>query len=141
VKWNSLAMPKYLGGWGLKNIFLFSKALTTNSYWRLISTNSLLTQVVIHKYINLTFVKEWIRNPLKKNSTCSIIWKSIISSFEVVVEGLAWHIGKGNLVHIGSDPCPGTGVGHILPTNLFLSLHAQGIFFLNHISDPAQTTI
>lgn len=27
VKWNRLAMPKLQGGWGLKTIFMFSKAL------------------------------------------------------------------------------------------------------------------
>jgi hypothetical protein len=36
VKWQRLAMPKYLGGWGLKNIFFFSKELVTKSVWRLI---------------------------------------------------------------------------------------------------------
>jgi hypothetical protein len=27
VKWDMLAVPKLLGGWGLKNIHLFSKSL------------------------------------------------------------------------------------------------------------------
>jgi len=29
VKWETIAILKALGGWGLKNIFLFSKALAT----------------------------------------------------------------------------------------------------------------
>jgi hypothetical protein len=47
-----LEIPKALGGWGLKNIFLFSKALVAKSTWRLISTSSLWTSVVTQKYIH-----------------------------------------------------------------------------------------
>jgi hypothetical protein len=42
VKWEVLAAPKMLGGWGLKNIFLFSKAfscqveLTIDQYRKLV---------------------------------------------------------------------------------------------------------
>jgi len=38
VKWAPLVVPKTLGGWGVKNIFLFSKALDEKLVWRLIST-------------------------------------------------------------------------------------------------------
>jgi hypothetical protein len=38
VKWNAVAVPKTLGGWGLKNIFLFTKALAAKSSWRLITS-------------------------------------------------------------------------------------------------------
>jgi hypothetical protein len=68
VKWESLAMPKMLGGWGLKNIFLFSKALVTKSNWRLITSESLWTKVVTQKYIHPDSVEEWIRHPTKEIS-------------------------------------------------------------------------
>lgn len=32
--WESIARPKLLGGWGLKSIFLFGKALATKILWR-----------------------------------------------------------------------------------------------------------
>jgi hypothetical protein len=38
VKWESLAAPKALGEWGLKNISLFSKVLVEKSIWRLVSS-------------------------------------------------------------------------------------------------------
>jgi hypothetical protein len=36
ASWKNLALPKENGGWGLKNPFLFSKALATKNVWRLI---------------------------------------------------------------------------------------------------------
>jgi hypothetical protein len=40
--WKTLALPKSIGGWGLKNPFLFSKArLVAKNVWRLIQGTSL----------------------------------------------------------------------------------------------------
>jgi hypothetical protein len=41
-----------VGGWGLKNVFYFSKALAAKFVWRLITTDSLWTKVISHKYIS-----------------------------------------------------------------------------------------
>jgi hypothetical protein len=41
VRWKRIAVPKALGGWGLKNIHVFSKALAAKGGWRLLTTNSL----------------------------------------------------------------------------------------------------
>jgi len=30
-KWSSIALPKSLGGWGVRNIYLFSQALATKN--------------------------------------------------------------------------------------------------------------
>jgi hypothetical protein len=73
VKWEILAAPKLFGGWGLKNIHLFSKTLAAKSCWRWITTYSLWTKVVSRKYINPESVEEWIRRPTKTTSKCSII--------------------------------------------------------------------
>lgn len=36
ASWSKLAIPKATGGWGLENIFPFSKALATKNVWGLI---------------------------------------------------------------------------------------------------------
>jgi len=46
VSWKRIAVPKGLGGWGLKNIFLFAQALAAKVRWRLIKTASLWTRVI-----------------------------------------------------------------------------------------------
>ena len=52
VKWDKIARPKSLGGWGLKNTNLFTKDLAAKAGWRLITTKILWSKVVYHKYIS-----------------------------------------------------------------------------------------
>jgi hypothetical protein len=140
-KWDRLARPKALGGWGLKNIFIFSKALAAKACWRLFTTSSLWTQVVTHKYINPDSVGDWICRADKSLSSCSIIWKAVIKSFHVIGDGLAWKVGRGDQVHIGTDPWPGSGNTHSLPQEILDHLHTQGYYKLNQIVDPGSTNI
>ena len=105
VKWNQIARPKNLGGWGLKNTFLFAKALAAKVGWRLISTQSLWTEFIIQKYITPTPLLDWIRdmgNTSLPNG--SIIWKALCKSLPLILEGIVWKIGDGTKVRIGVDP-------------------------------------
>jgi hypothetical protein len=36
ASWKKLVVPKASGGWGLKNPFLFSKALAAKNVWRIL---------------------------------------------------------------------------------------------------------
>jgi hypothetical protein len=140
-KMEIFGIPKTLGGWGLKNIFLFSKALATKSCWILITTDSLWMKVIIQKYIHPDSLEEWIRNPLKKRTMCSIIWKAVVNSFDVVGDGLAWCIGNGTKVRLGTNLWPGSGDNHLLPLDLIHHLNSEGLFYLNQIVDADRTTI
>ena len=46
ARWECVALPKSLGGWGLRNIFQFSKYLAAKVRSCLLSTTSLWTKVV-----------------------------------------------------------------------------------------------
>jgi len=50
-KVGNFGKPQTPGGWGLKNIHNFSKALVVKTGWRLITIDRLLTKVVHQKYI------------------------------------------------------------------------------------------
>ena len=51
AKWQVLASPKDLGGWGIKNPFLFCQSLAAKTLWRLIKNrDSLWGKVLISKY-------------------------------------------------------------------------------------------
>jgi hypothetical protein len=89
VKWEHIARPKALGGWGLKKKFLFSKALVTKACCRLISMTILWTLLVTQKYIFLDTMEDWIHSPIKITCNCSIVWKAMISSFSMVWEGMS----------------------------------------------------
>jgi len=60
------ALPKSIGGWGLKNPFLFSKDIVAKNVWRLIQGTCLWAWVVIDKYISHNIVKIWIKSPIKR---------------------------------------------------------------------------
>ena len=114
VKWEKIAVPKSLGGWGLKNVFIFSKALAAKGVWRLLTTNSLWKEVVEQKYISPRSIVDWVRTPTKKISNASIIWKATVISFDLIGNGLAWRVGNGNNVRRGMDLWPGSRGRHLL---------------------------
>ena len=105
VKWDHIAKPKALGGWGIKSTAFFAKALAAKLGWRLISTQSLWIEVIIHKYISLTMILDWIRDMGSiKPPNGSIIWKALCKSFSLILEGLVWKVGDGTKVRIRADP-------------------------------------
>lgn len=57
--WETLTLPKQLGGLGFRNIQLFNQALLGKIAWRLITKpNSLLARVLLEKYYHITsFIK------------------------------------------------------------------------------------
>jgi hypothetical protein len=112
----------------MKNIHRFSKSLAAKVGWRLITTESLWTKVVIQKYISPDSVEEWIRRPTKEAQNYTIIWKYLLKYFSVVGQGLAWRVGRGTKVRIGQDPWPGSDMAHLLPHPLIDILH-EGVFF------------
>jgi hypothetical protein len=61
VAWNKIALPKKSGGWGLKNIFEFGKALAAKSLWRCMFSNNLWSIVIKSKYIRCWTLAEWFR--------------------------------------------------------------------------------
>ena len=51
VKWTKLVLPKSKGGWGIKNLDLFYKALAAKSLWRLVENpNTLWGRTLREKY-------------------------------------------------------------------------------------------
>ena len=83
VSWKRVVVPKGLGGWGLKNILLFAKALVTKGEWKIIKMVSLWTQVIAQKYIFPDSIEDWIRNPRKTHGGGSVIWKAVVNSFHI----------------------------------------------------------
>jgi hypothetical protein len=53
VKWEKLSRPKKERGWGLKNIFHFSKALATKILWNVTVGSRLWKDVLVQKYLHL----------------------------------------------------------------------------------------
>jgi hypothetical protein len=56
-KWELLTLPKKFGGWGLRNLFDFNKALAANSLWRVLMCDGIWHKVVIDKYCHILRLK------------------------------------------------------------------------------------
>lgn len=107
VKWSHVALPKELGGWGLKNIYTFAQALADKSLWRFIQNNSLWGRVLKSKYLPRQSIVEWIRQP-HKSSKGSIISRALVSSFPLVGPWVVWQVGNGKEIRLGEDPWLGS---------------------------------
>lgn len=60
IKWDNIALPKKRGGWGIKYLDTFAKALAGNMGWQIITCHNLWTKVVTHKYIRPLSIMDWI---------------------------------------------------------------------------------
>jgi len=65
----------------------------------------------------------------------------MLSSFLVIGDVLAWRVGNGNHLHVGSYPWPGSDTSHLLPDDLIIHLHRQDITHLSNLADNFSTTI
>ena len=65
ISWKFLAMPKSMGGWGLKVPVLFAKALAAKKVWNIIHGSGLWVKIAIQKYIYPMNILEWIRSTVK----------------------------------------------------------------------------
>ena len=91
VQWERIVVSKGLGGWGLKNIFLFAKSLVAKGGWRLLKTESLWTRVMFQKYISPVFVEDWIQNPVKTHTGVQLfgrLWLSRLMQLNIVLHGM-----------------------------------------------------
>jgi hypothetical protein len=141
VRWEKIATPKALGGWGLKNIFYFSKALAAKGGWCLLNTTSLWTKVIRQKYIAPFSLEAWIRSQPKSLKGASVIWKAIVKDFPIIESSLAWNIGNGNRLRIGLDPWSGSDGSHSLTEQLVQSLHSKDFYYLSSLADPNRSTL
>ena len=85
ARWQFLASTKYLGGWGIKNPFLFCQSLEAKNLWLLIKNlDSIWGKVLSSKYFLNGSIQEWIRKRDKTFKNGSIGWKALVLAFPQV---------------------------------------------------------
>ena len=105
AKWQMLACPKYLGGWGIKNPFLFCQSLVAKTLWRLIKNpKTLWGRVLTSKYFPNGSITEWIRKQDKSFKNGSIGWKAVVLAFPRVGNWFTWMVGNGRRSLVRSMP-------------------------------------
>ena len=100
VSWDTLALPKYAGCLGFRDIETFNDSLLAKIGWRLIKEpQSLLAQVLLGKYSrNQSFLECTIP------ATASHGWRSILAGREILLKGLSWAVGDGESIRVWDDP-------------------------------------
>jgi len=73
-----IAKPKLLGGWGLRNIFLFNRGLAANSLWRGLMKEGIWHKVIKDKYLLYCSVSTWFRTTSNRAISASQTWKNLL---------------------------------------------------------------
>jgi len=132
ASWEILSKPKKKGGWGLKNLSIFSQALRMKSLWRSLNANTFWSQVIRDKYLGQCSVMEWFRKEQRASSHSSIIWRGFVEVSNWVKQKIAWHVGDGNSVIVGTDAVVGGIDSSVLSSPLVKLLQDRGYTKLHH---------
>jgi hypothetical protein len=129
--WDWLTTPKSLGGMGFRDFVLFNQAMLGKQAWRLLTeTSSLCTRVLKGRYFPDTdFLSA------NKPRSSSYTWRSILFGRELLLRGLIWGVGNGELISIMGDSwVPGFRAGTFATVN-DLPSNAKVKFLFNDDAD------
>jgi hypothetical protein len=94
--WDFIARPKILGGWGLRNIFLFNKVLVEKSLWRVMMKDGIWHRVIKDKYLPHCSIATWLRSTSHRTTNASHIWKNLLKYLHIITHWLRWKLGTGH---------------------------------------------
>jgi hypothetical protein len=128
--WKLIARPKHHGGWGLRNLGSFGRAMTTNTLWRALMQDGLWHRVLKDKYFPFVLVARWLRTITIVDVKGSRTWKHLLKSLHILLHWLAWSLGTWDSILLGKDRILGLGYGSIMSEELITTLNRKGIFYL-----------
>jgi hypothetical protein len=101
--WEQIVLPKIFGGWGIRNIYDFSKSLAANTLWRVLNGEGIWHRVIIDKYLHNLTVINWLRSYSFQLNGASRIWSGLLKVIHLITHGLCWNPGTGQLIALGKD--------------------------------------
>ena len=113
-----LSWPKELGGWGIKNLHLFSIALRLKNLWRILHYKGLWYQVLQLKYMKSSSVIDWLRYKRFNSHCASPMWRVFLQTLPWMGNHLAWQVGDGENILLGVDPIVGSHSSFSVPEDL-----------------------
>jgi len=134
---STVAKPKYLGGWGIRDINLFNKALVAKSMWRVFFHQGLWSLIMRKKYLKGLDVVTWLKKHTLVFKIASLVWRNLMTTLPIIKRWLTWKVGSGQRILLGMDPFVGGGSFYKLSDNIVSSLHSNGKFTLAHINKEA----
>jgi len=113
-------------------LFHFSQALRMKSLWRGLTANTLWCQVLIDKYLGNLSAMEWLRQENYQSANSSIIWRGFIEVARWIKLKIAWQVGNGKSVLVGTDQVVSGGLSSTLSESLINHLNGHGYTTLDH---------
>jgi hypothetical protein len=128
--WDLLTKPKHLGGQGIQNIFIFNRALSTKSLWRVLTKVGVWSKVIKDKYIPHYYIVIWLRSTKTIISSASQTWQNLLKSLHLITHWLSWRPGSSHLVQVGIDCIMGLGKASYLSRHLLSKLRRIHVTYL-----------
>lgn len=132
--WECLSKFKLLGGWGIKNLVSFNRALCAKSLWRSISCKRLWGMVIKAKYLHRLPSVYWFCYDHQLSKKCSLAWRSLVKSYPIINQAISWLVGIGTQIYLGIDPVVGLEVMHKLSDILIRELQRRDLCVLKHVA-------
>ena len=83
VRWENIACPMEMGGWGLKNMQHFSLALRAKILWLVLCGNNLWSQTIKVKYLQYLSTVQWGSQIYQAWRHISNIWSGLLGVFNI----------------------------------------------------------
>lgn len=136
-----MGFPKTRGGRGFRDLVSFNKALLANQCWKLLQNlNSLAATIIKAKYyLHSTILEAMVgKRP-------SFAWRSIMSAYDLLKNGLVCRVGDGKDIKIWGDrwlPTPTSFFCPVSMPNLSCKCEGSGLYwscdFLVEFTSPPQ---
>ena len=130
ARWGLLTKPKGWGGWGLKDLGEFGRALNAKNLWRCLFAPCLWQRVILAKYIRGWPISEWIRLSTYGKQNISNIWRALMNALPILKQWLLWKPGDGWSIRVGRDPILGLDGSYRLSDPLLNHLLEHRIYYL-----------
>jgi hypothetical protein len=128
--WEVIVKPNPLGGWGIRNIYLFNNALVENSLWCVLMKHGVWNKVIKEKYIQHSSVVTWIILDPSTTTMASQTWKNLLKSLHLITHWLRWKLGSGHSIFIGLDSILDLGCSSLLSGHLLSELKRNNVVYL-----------
>jgi hypothetical protein len=140
INWESLAKPKSAGGWGIKHLASFNKALLEKTLWRGLTTDGIWQKILkintCHSYL-FQIGLDW---RISCTEVSSSVWKNLQKAKPLLDHWLCWKVGSGTSIQVGKDHLMGLGKRSILSPGLLSVLKHRGIVFLFQVRNSPTTS-
>jgi ribonuclease HI len=139
--WETLSKPRKVGGWGLKNLFIFNTALLASSFWRAATQECIWHQIIADKYMGSLPFSTWIRKLSLQQNWASPFWKGLVAASPVILHWLRWKPGSGKEISLGKDLILGLEDNSLLSPSICLHLRSLNLLTLDRVQLPTSDHI